>query len=88
MARREIPMNEVVETIYQWHKGMKIQHISTLPGVGQKDRKEVCPHRGNAGNHSRRSTTRRAGLVGKLKGLLERPGVLLRDAGPRSHCPS
>jgi hypothetical protein len=28
MARRDIPMNEVMETIYQWHKGMKIQHIS------------------------------------------------------------
>ncbi len=25
MARRDIPMNEVVETIYQWHKGMRIQ---------------------------------------------------------------
>gem|GEM_PF-1296606 len=21
MARRDIPMNEVVETIYQWHQG-------------------------------------------------------------------
>ncbi len=25
-------MNEVVETIYQWHKGMKIQHISRSLG--------------------------------------------------------
>ncbi len=36
MARREIPMNEVVETIYQWHKGMKIQHISTSLGLDRK----------------------------------------------------
>ena len=29
-------MNEVVETIYQWHKGMKIQHISRSLGLDRK----------------------------------------------------
>ena len=36
MARRDIPMNEVVETIYQWHKGMKIQNISRSLGLDRK----------------------------------------------------
>jgi len=29
-------MNEVVETIYQWHKGMKIQHIGLSLGLDRK----------------------------------------------------
>lgn len=29
-------MNEVVETIYQWHKGMKIQHVSQSLGIDRK----------------------------------------------------
>jgi transposase len=45
MARRDIPMNEVVETIYQWHKGMKIQHISQSLGL---DRKTVRKYLGMA----------------------------------------
>jgi hypothetical protein len=45
MARRDIPMNEVVETIYQWHKGMRIQHISPPLGL---DRKTVRKYLGMA----------------------------------------
>jgi transposase len=45
MARRDIPMNEVMETIYQWHKGMKIQHISQSLGL---DRKTVRKYVGMA----------------------------------------
>jgi transposase len=41
MARRDIPMNEVVEVLYQWHKGRKIQHISQSLGI---DRKTVRKH--------------------------------------------
>jgi len=29
-------MNEVVETIYQWHKGMKVLHISRSLGLDRK----------------------------------------------------
>ena len=36
MARRDIPMNEVAETCYQWHKGMRIQHISQSLGLDRK----------------------------------------------------
>lgn len=36
MARRGIPMNEVVETIYQWHQGRKIQQISKSLGLDRK----------------------------------------------------
>jgi hypothetical protein len=36
MARRDIPMNEVVETIYQWHQGRKIQQISKSLGLDRK----------------------------------------------------
>jgi DNA-binding transcriptional regulator LsrR (DeoR family) len=45
MARRDIPMNEVTETIYQWHKGMRIQHISRSLGI---DRKTVRKYVGMA----------------------------------------
>jgi transposase len=45
MARRDIPMNEVAETIYQWHKGMKIQHISQSLNL---DRKTVRKYVGMA----------------------------------------
>lgn len=38
-------MNEVVETIYQWHKGMRIQHISQSLGL---DRKTVRKYVGMA----------------------------------------
>jgi transposase len=38
-------MNEVVETIYQWHTGMKIQHISLSLGL---DRKTVRKYLGMA----------------------------------------
>ena len=38
-------MNEVVETIYQWHKGMNIQHISLSLGI---DRKRVRKYLGMA----------------------------------------
>ena len=36
MARRDIPMNEVVETIYQWYQGRKIQQISKSLGIDRK----------------------------------------------------
>ncbi len=38
-------MNEVVETIHQWHKGMKIQQISQSLGL---DRKTVRKYLGMA----------------------------------------
>jgi len=36
MARRDIPMNEVMEVLYQWHKGRKIAQISQSLGVDRK----------------------------------------------------
>lgn len=36
MARRNIQMNEVVETIYQWHEGRKIRQISSSLGIDRK----------------------------------------------------
>ncbi len=41
MARRNIPMNEVVEVLYQWYKGRKISQISQSLGM---DRKTVRKH--------------------------------------------
>lgn len=38
-------MNEIVETICQWHKGMKIQHISLSLGL---DRRTVRKYLGMA----------------------------------------
>ena len=36
MARREIPMNEVVETIDQWHKGMRSSTSARPWGLDRK----------------------------------------------------
>ncbi len=36
MARREISMNEIVEMIYQWHKGQSILEISHSLGFDRK----------------------------------------------------
>ena len=45
MARRDIPMNEVVETIYQWHQGRNIQQISKSLGLDRKTvRKSIRPY--------------------------------------------
>jgi len=70
MARRDIPMNEVVETIYQWHKGMKIQHIRRSLGL---DRKTVRKYVGIAetlGITQSGLLPDEQELVGKLRGLL------------------
>jgi len=67
-------MNEVVEVIYQWHKGTKVQHISLSLGL---DRKTVRKYIGMA----RASGVARGEplpgeqeLVGMLHGLMEGQG--------------
>ena len=62
-------MNEVAETIYQWHKGMKIQHISRSLGL---DRKTVRKYLGMArslGITQGGALPDEQELAGKLKGL-------------------
>ena len=62
-------MNEVVETIYQWHKGMKIQHISLSLDL---DRKTVRKYIGMArcvGIVQGGPLPDEQELVGKLKGV-------------------
>jgi transposase len=74
MARRDIPMNEVVETIYQWHKGMKVQHISQSLGL---DRKTVRKYLGMArslGIEQGGSKPDEQDLVGRLKNLINTRG--------------
>jgi len=74
MARGIIPMNEVVETIYQWHKGTKVQHISRSLGL---DRKTVRKYLGMArslGIAQGGELPDEHDLVGKLKGLANTQG--------------
>lgn len=68
-------MNEVVETIYQWHTGMKIHHISLSLGL---DRKTVRKYLGMA----RSLGVTREGplpdeeiLAGRLKNLMTEKGA-------------
>ena len=70
MARRDIPMNEVVETIYQWHKGMKIQHISRSLGLDRKTVRKYVRIAGTLGISQGGPTPDELELVAKLKGLL------------------
>ena len=68
-------MNEVVETIYQWHTGMKIHHISLSLGL---DRKTVRKYLGMAQSLG---VTREGPLpdeeilAGRLKNLLTEKGA-------------
>lgn len=74
MARRDIPMNEVVETIYQWHKGMKILHISQSLGL---DRKTVRKYLGMAravGITQEGAFPEEQEIVGRLRGLANAQG--------------
>jgi transposase len=70
MARRDIPMNEVVETIYQWHKGMKIQHISQSLGLDRKTVRKYLRIAASLGITRNGPAPDEQELVGKLKGLL------------------
>lgn len=70
MARRDIPMNEVVETIYQWHKGVKIQHISQSLGLDRKTVRKYLRIAASLGITRNGPAPDEQELVGKLKGLL------------------
>jgi IS30 family transposase len=70
MARRDIPMNEVVETIYQWHKGMKIQNISRSLGLDRKTVRKYVRIAGSLGITQGGAAPDEQELVDKLKGLL------------------
>lgn len=67
-------MNEVMETIYQWHKGMKIQHISQSLGL---DRKTVRKYVGMAGSWG-------ATRYKTIKAMLEKE---ISDEQPRHRAP-
>ena len=63
-------MNEVVETIYQWHKGMKIQNISRSLGLDRKTVRKYVRIAGSLGIAQGGPAPDEQDLVGKLKGLL------------------
>jgi len=64
-------MNEVVETIYQWHKGMKIQNISRSLGLDRKTVRKYVRIAGSLGiAQGGGPAPDEQELVGKLKGLL------------------
>jgi transposase len=68
-------MNEVVETIYQWHQGRKIQQISTSLGL---DRKTVRKYLGRAQELSlerNQPLPDEQELIGRLKTLMATQSV-------------
>jgi hypothetical protein len=69
MARRDIPMNEVVETIYQWHQGRKILQISKSLGL---DRKTVRKYLGRVNELSIDRDTELVGITRMAVYYLER----------------
>lgn len=73
-------MNEVVETIYQWHKGTKVQHISLSLGLDRKTvRKYVGMARsigitqGGPLHNEHELTLRLKGLINTEGSAYERP---------------
>jgi transposase len=74
MARRDIPMNEVVETIYQWHKGTKVQHISLSLGLDRKTVRKYVGMARSLGITREGPLPDEHDLAGKLKGLINTEG--------------
>ena len=62
-------MNEVVETIYQWHKGMKIQHISQSLGLDRKTVRKYVGMARSLGITQGGALPDEQELVGKLKDI-------------------
>ena len=62
-------MNEVVETIYQWHKGMKIQHISQSLGLDRKTVRKYLRMAGSLGIGQNEPLPDEQELVGRLKSM-------------------
>lgn len=60
-------MNEVVETIYQWHKGMKIQHISHSLGLDRKTVRKYVGMATSLGITRDQPLPDEQGLVSRLK---------------------
>ena len=74
MARRDIPMNEVVETIYQWHKRMKIQHISQSLGLDRKTVRKYVGMARSVGIEQGGPAPDEQELVGKLRDFMSGEG--------------
>lgn len=84
MARRDIPMNEIMETIYQWHEGRKIKQISVSLGI---DRKTVRKYLGLLNDLSIRRGNplpEEQDLIGSLKDLMALVGSQLSGARYRT----
>jgi transposase len=71
MARRDIPMNEVVETIYQWHKGSKVQKISQSLDLDRKTIRKYLGMARSLGIERECPLPDEQLLIAKLKGLLD-----------------
>lgn len=63
-------MNEVVETIYQWHKGMKIQHIGQSLGLDRKTVRKYVAMARSVGIVQGGPLPDEQELVGRLKALI------------------
>jgi len=74
MARRDIPMNEVVESIYQWHKGTKIQHIAQSLGLDRKTVRKYVGMAHSLGICQGGPAPDEQDLVSKLRNLMDGQG--------------
>ena len=67
-------MNEVVETIYQWHKKMKVQHISQSLGLDRKTVRKYVGMARSVGVDQGGPAPDEQELVGKLRDLMNGQG--------------
>ena len=68
-------MNEVVETIYQWHKGMKVRHISQSLGLDRKTVRKYLGMARSVGIEQGGPLPDEQELAGKLRCLLNVQGA-------------
>ena len=74
MARRDISMNEVTETIYQWHKGMKLQHIGRSLGIDRKTVRKYVGMALTAGIDRQRPLPDEHELTARLRDIIDTHG--------------
>ncbi len=70
MARRDIPMNEVMETIYQWHEGRKIKQISRSLGIDRKTVRKYLGYLKELSVNRSDPLSEEQELIGKLHELM------------------
>lgn len=71
VARRQVVMNEIVEMIYQWHKGTGVKGVSHSLGFDRDTLRKHVPDGPRSGHRSGQAFSEGEEVVSKLKGFMD-----------------